>query len=122
LVQQRESPSSPSTRNVKDLLVVTCEEVFRLVFGNETTPVLLKLIETAETGETGNSNSSEVFSSILHGILGSGAVPVERLILRRLYEKFGLLWEYRKDYGFSNYVQELELNEMEKGLNEAEVT
>jgi len=50
----------------------------------------------------------EEFSSSLKLVLGSGAIPIERQILKKMYSKLGLRFQERRTYRFSDYISELE--------------
>ena len=50
---------------------------------------------------------SKAFSNALAAMLGSGAIHVERLILKNLYCRLGLRWEQKKDFEFTDYMEEL---------------
>jgi len=49
----------------------------------------------------------EVFSNSLRKLLGSGALVIEKIILKNLYSKLGLKYEEKKGYEFSDYIREL---------------
>ena len=84
------------------------DETMKQIFGEASTKAIygylennshLKLEEVAE--------EPEVFSASLKRLLGSGALVIENLILKKLYSKLGLKFEAKKGYGFSDYVKEL---------------
>jgi len=50
---------------------------------------------------------SEVFFAGLEEVVGAGAKMLERLVLKDLYSKFGLEYEEKEGYKFSDYLKEL---------------
>jgi len=59
----------------------------------------------------------EGFIKGIHAIFGLGASVIERLILKRLYEKLGLSFFEIPDYGFIDYVKKAK-EEYEKLKNQ----
>lgn len=49
----------------------------------------------------------EVFSAGLEKLLGSAAPVIEKLILKNSYREFGLEYEEKEGYEFSDHVEEL---------------
>ncbi len=56
------------------------------------------------------------FVSGLEGILGVGARVIERNVLERLFEKCGLEFEEKADFGFSDYVEYARRHIMNTGI------
>lgn len=90
-----------------DLLLSVVDETMKQIFGEASTKAIygylennshLKLEEVAE--------EPEVFSVSLKRLLGSGALVIEKLILKNLYRKLELKFEEKKGYGFSEYIKE----------------
>ena len=51
----------------------------------------------------------EAFSAGLERLLGSGALVIEKLILKNLYRKIDLKFEEKKGFAFSDYVKDISL-------------
>jgi hypothetical protein len=101
-------------QNLDQLLLETIDEVLRQVFGRSAADIILKQLRRVDLGWEGR-DGAEFFSHALHEILGSGAVPLEKMILRNLYSKLDLRWEQKNGYGFSDYVEELRRVEISYG-------
>ena len=59
------------------------------------------------------SSNPEIFVSCLREIFGSGAEVIERAVIKKLYDKLGIEFKEKKDFGFMEY-----LNEARKFLEE----
>ena len=91
-----------------NLLLEVIDETLKHVFREEGTKAIhdylenkchLKLEETAE--------KPEVFSAGLERLLSSGALVIEKLILKNLYRKLKLKFKEKKGHEFSDYIKEL---------------
>jgi len=49
----------------------------------------------------------EIFAEKLEALLKDGSCFIERLIIKRLYEGVGLEFEYKENYSFSDYINEV---------------
>ena len=92
-------------RSFDDLFLETSEEALRQVFGEKVAEVVLQRVLNSSRGD--NPDRVKVFSDALSRVLGSGAVAIERLILKHLYRKFALNLEQKYGYYFMDYIEEL---------------
>jgi len=51
----------------------------------------------------------EIFAEGLEEMLGSGAKVVEKFVLRNIYFHFGVNYQEREGYRFSDYIREIEV-------------
>ena len=51
----------------------------------------------------------EIFAEGLEEMLGSGAKVIEKLVLKNLYSHFGVNYQEREGYKFSDYIREIEV-------------
>ena len=93
---------------VDDILLKAVDETLKEIFKETGAKVIynflgnnhhLKWEEIAER--------SEVFSSGIERLLGSGAQVTEKLILKKLHSKLKLEFKEKEGYAFSDYVEEL---------------
>ncbi|MBS7614135.1 hypothetical protein KEJ18_00095 [Candidatus Bathyarchaeota archaeon] len=68
--------------------------------------LIFKVLKKDETYITFGEDA-KIFSDALRDILGSGCVPIEKLIIEQLYLKFRLEFKEEKNYTFSDYKKEL---------------
>jgi hypothetical protein len=95
-----------------DVVMQTIDEVVRNVFEDKTAETIFRY-----SGEAGSENVDDrvrAFAGSLPKILGTGSVIIEDLILETLYSRLGLELQWKKDYGFTDYVIELK-NWTERG-------
>lgn len=87
-----------------DLLQKTIEDVLSRLFPREQARAMLEyvVLETLMKEE-----NPEIFADALRKVLGINFVPVTIVILSNLYSRFGLKFEEKEGYGFSDYVSEL---------------
>jgi hypothetical protein len=88
-----------------DLFLETSEEALRQVFGEKVAEVVLQRVLNSSRGD--DPDRVKGFSEALPRVLGSGAVAIERLILKHLYYKFELHLEQKYGYYFMDYIEEL---------------
>jgi len=60
----------------------------------------------------------ENFSRNLAALFKDGSNYIEKLILKKLYENAGLEFEYREDYSFTDYINEIKRFLIEKNVKE----
>ena len=96
------------TGSLDDLLLNVVDETMKQVFREAGARVIydylgnkchLKREEIAE--------KPKVFSADLKKLLGSGAIVIEKMILKNLYGKLELEFEEKDGYEFSDYIYEL---------------
>lgn len=96
------------TEEMDEMLFGATDETIRQIFGEVGAEFIrdfleskchLKMQEIAER--------PEVFSAGLKRILESGAIAIEKLILKNLYSRLSLKFECKKGYEFSDYIEEL---------------
>ena len=95
-------------RSLDDLLLETIDDVLRQALGEEAVKIIYKYIENISHLEREEiAEKPEVFPTELKRLLGSGALLIERLILKNLYSRLQLEFKEKKDYEFSDYIKEL---------------
>ena len=101
---------SQKTKHLDVLLVSTINETIVDIFGKpDGVTFFLNILKNACNLRPEDAPERlEEFSSSLRAVLGSGAIPVERQILKNMYSKLGLRFQERKTYSFSDYIRELE--------------
>lgn len=89
-----------------DIFKQTMNEELNHIFAPKLAESILRHLETVDTKEH-KKEGIKFFAQSLHTVLGAGAIPLERIILMRLYSKLELKLEYKKGYDFSDYVNEI---------------
>jgi len=93
---------------VDDLLLETIGDVLRQVFGENSAKIILRNMKKSHSLKWEEiPKRAQVFSDALRNLLGSGGVIIEDLVLETLYSKLELKFEWKKGYGFSDYIREL---------------
>ncbi len=113
-ISEQKTSAPTRTGSFDDLFLETTGEALRQVFGEKVAETILQRVLNSSRGE--NPNRVKGFSDALPKILGSGAVPVERLILKHLYAKFELNLQQKYGYDFMDYIEELK--QVSKGKQE----
>ena len=91
-----------------DLLLEVADEMLKHVFRETGTKVIYDFLENnSHLKREEIAEKPEVFSAGLERLLGSGALVIEKLILKNLYRKLELRFEEKKSYVFSDYVKNL---------------
>lgn len=91
-----------------DLLLEVADEMLKHVFRETGTKVVYDFLESnSNLKQEEIAEKPEVFSAGLERLLGSGALVIEKLILKNLYRKLELRFEEKKSYVFSDYVKNL---------------
>jgi len=90
-----------------NLLDEVIGESLRQILGERGAEIILRRIQMVDASWEGGPDRARVFSEVLRRVLGSGALAVERLILRRMYSELGLNLEQKHGYDFAAYVEEL---------------
>ena len=93
-------------RSFGDLFLETIDEVLKQVFGVEGAEIILRWVKSDPRWEK-NPDKPDVFLHALRRFLGSGAAPIEKLIIKALYSKLGLKFKEKDGYDSSDYVKEL---------------
>ena len=89
-----------------DMFKQTINEELNHIFGSEAAESILRHLDTADSIEH-KKEGVKSFTQSLHTALGPNAIPLQRIILMRLYSKLELKLEYKKGYDFSDYVNEI---------------
>lgn len=50
---------------------------------------------------------AKTFVNTLQGILGTGSMPIEKMIIEQLYSKLNIEFKEKSNYTFSDYIKEL---------------
>jgi len=91
-----------------DLLLKVIDDTMREVFRETGTEVICSFLENnCHLKREEIAEKTEVFSTGLKKLLGSGAQVIEKLILKNLYSRLELKIEEKKGYAFSDYIKEL---------------
>ena len=95
-------------RGLDDCLLGTIDDVLRQVLGEESVKIIYKYIENiSHLKREDIADRPQVFSTELKKLLGSGALLIERAILKNLYSRLQLEFKEKKDHDFSDYIKEL---------------
>lgn len=94
-----------------ECLMQVIDDVLKKVLGDTaagfiTEFVVFKVLKKNETYITFGEDA-KIFSDALKDILGLGCVPIEKLIIEQLYLKFGIEFEEKENYTFSDYIKQL---------------
>ena len=89
------------------VLVESMGDVLRKFLGETPAEIILKRAQSNSSEAEDISKRAEVFSASLRKALGPGSILIEKSILKRIYREFGLEFEHKERYGFSDYVHEL---------------
>lgn len=90
------------------IICEVAEEVMLNIFGRKALDNILRamreryLLDLDEMPER-----PYVFSEALHRIIGVGSIIIEDLIIENLYIKLGLEFRWKKNYTFSDYINEI---------------
>jgi len=87
------------------VLMKTIEDVLTDVFEGEVTKVILDYIH--ENKKENIDEKVQALSEALPNVLGSGAVIIQDLIVENLYSRYGQTPEWKKEYGFRDYIMNL---------------
>ena len=101
---------SPNKETVNEIITQSSDVLMQIVEEELTRTLGAKIAENILTpsGSTKRKiNRVESFTNILHAYLGTDALPIERIILKRLYSTLGLTLEYKKGYCFLDYIDEI---------------
>lgn len=91
-----------------EVLVNVVDEVLFLIFKRTGSLYVYTYVElVSSVGRREIGRKPEAFSAGLKRLLGSAAPEVETLILELLYRRLGLRFEWKEDYRFSDYINEL---------------
>ncbi len=91
-----------------DLLLKVVDETMKQVFRETGTKVIYDFWENNYHSKREDiAEKPKIFSAALERLLGSGALVIEKLILKNLCSKLELKLEEREGYEFSDYVKEL---------------
>ncbi len=94
-----------------EILMEVIKDVLEKVLGETaagfiTEFVIFKVLKKNETYITFGEDA-KTFSDALKNILGSGCAPIEKLIIEQLFLRFGLEFKEKRNYTFSDYINEL---------------
>ncbi|MGD8506623.1 MAG: hypothetical protein PVF15_08175 [Candidatus Bathyarchaeota archaeon] len=96
------------TGSLDDLVLSVAVETMKQVFKEAGVKVIYDFLENqCHLKREDIPKKTEVFSADLEKLLGSGAIVIEKMILRNLYNKLELRFKEKKGYKFSDYIKEL---------------
>jgi len=92
------------------ILLDVVDQGIRDVFGETAVQFIYDYLDkNSSLGRDDIPKKPEIFVEGLEEMLGSGAKVVEKLILKNLYSHFGVNYQEREGYGFSDYIREIEV-------------
>ena len=96
--------------SIDKVLPETINNILENIFGKKGKESLLHAMEKRYSLKRGEIlDNVQGFADALHEILGSGSVIIEDLILETVYAKLNVEFEWKKDYRFSDYVNEVRI-------------
>jgi len=94
--------------NRDDLILKTIQDILTEVFGEKSFRKMRQTMKQSYSLEWYEVPlKSDVFSSALRRILGSGSVIIEDLIIESLYFNLGLELRWKKGFSFPDYIAQL---------------
>ena len=94
--------------NRDDLILKTIQDILTEVFGEKSFRKMRQTMKQSYSLEWYEVPlKSDVFSSALRRILGSGSVIIEDLIIENLYSNLGLELRWKKGFSFPDYIAQL---------------
>lgn len=107
-VAKTESKTDDKVERLDEILFDVVDETLKRVFKEAGAEAIYNYIENkCHLKREEIAEKTEVFSAGLERMLGSGALVIEKLMLKNLYRKLGLKFTEKEGYGFSDYVKEL---------------
>jgi len=104
----RKDKASETKGKLADLLLSAVDETINQIFKEEGAKIIFDFIESkCHLKLEEIVEKPEVFSVGLERMLKSGAIVIEKMILKNLYSKLGLKFEEKEGYEFSDYIKEL---------------
>lgn len=101
-----------SRRSIDDLFHKTSDQVLQRVFGDKVAQAIAQRIQAiTQTSQDRGIDDAQAYSNALTKILGSGSVPIERLILKNIYTSLEQDFHPRQGYSFPDYIDELKHRE-----------
>lgn len=90
------------------LLLKVVDKTMKQVFTETGTKVVYDFLENnSRLKREEIAKKPKIFSARMKKLLGSGALVVEKIILKNLYSKLELKLEEKEGYEFSDYIKEL---------------
>ena len=102
----------------EDIFMETIKEVICNVFDGEVSGMIFSYLK--ESSSRRPEDVAQVFTEVLPKILGIGHVIIEDLVIETLYSKYGRRLQWKKGYGFKDYILELKSQTEEMAVNEAQ--
>lgn len=103
-----EGKISTNVRRADNLLLSVLDETIKQVFNETGTKIIYDYLrDNCHLNREEIAEKPDVFSTALDKLLGSAAPVIEKLILKNFYREFGLEYEEKEGYAFSDYVREL---------------
>ena len=91
-----------------DLLLKVVDETMKQVFRGVGAKVIYSHLENnSHLKREEIAEKTELFSTGMQKLLGSGTPVIEKLILKGLYRRLELKFEEKEGYEFSDYIEEL---------------
>ncbi|MGC8998629.1 MAG: hypothetical protein ACP5JW_04430 [Candidatus Bathyarchaeia archaeon] len=94
------------TEALKKALAETIDEGLLMLGKNGRDVVYFRLKQSYALKKEEVPNNPEIFVNCLREIFGSGAEVIERAVIRKLYDKLGIEFKEKKDFGFMEYLSE----------------
>jgi hypothetical protein len=105
---KREDELGKRTESLDDLLLNVIDETLKHVFKEPSAKVIYDYLgKQCHLKREEIVEKPEVFSAGLKRLLKSGAVVIEKMILKNLSSKLQLKYEEKEGYEFSDYLKEL---------------
>lgn len=95
-----------SPANFEKILLVAVEEGLSSLGDSPKQAILFHLENSFKIRKTKIPTNLTEFTKALEGIFGPGASYLEKLIVKRLYEKLGLEFEEAQTWNFLDYVND----------------
>ena len=94
-----------------ECLLEVINDVLVQVLGETAAKFIIEfaVFKTLKKDETRISfgEDAKTFVNTLQGILGTGSIPIEKLIVEQLCLNLGFKFEEKRDYMFPDYIKEL---------------
>jgi hypothetical protein len=101
--------SADTKEEFKKLLLETIDENLKQIFRETATHIIYQFLENNYSLKREEiPEKLETFMEGLHAFFRSGSLMIEQSILKELHMKLGLKYKSKEDYGFMDYIDDLE--------------
>ena len=94
-----------------EYLLEVINDVLAQILGETAAKFIIEfaVFKTLKKDETRISfgEDAKTFVNTLQGILGTGSMPIEKMIIEQLYSKLNIEFKEKSNYTFSDYIKEL---------------